>query len=218
MLDFRVPQGAECIAEFGRWIGESSKHGLIWLIDGLDRIDCEQFEWIVSTLRATERGVILIITCSPTSLVSYLSESPDIENVQQVSLGQLSPSRAYDLQALYLPSYQVKTVDEAIINQLCDASSSVLHLRVNLAAYRLLPPESLKMILNCASAQDSFTYLFVELSSIKPALYFSLLLIGLCNCGVRESELLYLLGCSSKDLWEARDLLLDEWMVLLPVN
>jgi hypothetical protein len=210
-LDLRVPTGAGCVAEFELWIGAASKHGLVWIIDGLDQVNCSGFEWMVSTLRATEHGILLIMTCTPGSAVSRLGDSPDIENVQYVMLDQLSPACAWDLQAIYFKSHQCNNADEIAVTKICDASTSPLHLRVGLVMYRLMVHSTLLTY----SATEAIVFLLCKLRTQNLNMYLSLILLSLCNCGLRESELLFLLHCSTREMWEIRDYLLDDFMVWL---
>ena len=214
-LDFRVPTEAECVAEFERWIEQASKHGLVWLIDGLDRVVSPQFEWLISTLRASEHGVVLIITCSPGTAVSDVGDSPDIGNVQKIKLEQLSPASSWNLQASYFQSYSIDDADEASVTVICDAATSILQLRIYLATYRLLTPIVQHQFVKSNSAQESFLYLVEQLRLRSQHMYFAVLLLALSNCGVRESEFLCLLRCTTQEFWEMRDCLLDELAVLV---
>ena len=182
-LDLRVPTGAGCVAEFELWIGEASKYGLVWIIDGLDQVNCSGFEWMVSTLRGTEHGILLIMTCTPGSAVSRLGDSPDIENVQYVMLDQLSPARAWDLQAIYFQSHQYHDADEIAVTKICDFSTSPLHLRVGLVMHILM----LHSALPTYSATEAVVYLIGQLRTRNLNMYLSLILLSLCNCGLRES-------------------------------
>ena len=208
-LDLRIPTGAGCVAEFEVWIGIASKNGLVWIIDGLDQVVCSGFDWMISTLRRTEHGILLIMTCTPGSAVSRLGDSPDIENVQHVILDQLSPVCAWDLQAVYFHSHQHHDADEIAVTKICDASASPLHLRVSLVTYRLGMHSSLPSY----SAKEAIVFLLGQLRIRNLNMYLSLILFSICNCGLRESELLVLLHCSTRDMWKIRDFLLDDLMV-----
>ena len=63
-LTKRVPSKIHLKDKFIPWMEEASKKGLVWLVDGIEKLASKDFLWLNQVLYSVKKGIQIVVTCA----------------------------------------------------------------------------------------------------------------------------------------------------------
>ena len=231
--DLRIEH--EVVEWLQQFLGTGSEVGLIWLIDGLDKMPNTDFAWLKRIVTQVKKRLRIIVSVCTSDHQKYLNitnivgevdygsvkEGP-VTSTSQIEIPKLTPGSVYTSATFFMSKYDMET-DDSIVEAISTSSNvaSLMHLKMLLVGFRLMTQgqqgltgrQVIETLLELHSAEEVFVYVIKSIKDREPVLTEILIYIALSQRGMREGELHSLTGFKFDTMRRFRDILIDEMCV-----